>query len=273
MKGGARGEPDDDEASLDDISLTLIKALPRLFIKHQTDPSRISMVIVIPQLMNLGMYLEMRMMAAYETLWDDVSKQFMTQSSPDVIRHTVGTIKHLLGTTSLQNANQKKIADLEEELASALRDKVGGRTRPKTGGKRALETTILHGDEIAALNVLLYRVESLFNIRNLVSWAEDDDGGKEVRLLDIFTSLMERSKLGNSSEDKVRSFIAFRQHFSSIYTDDRGRYQGFMHLCAVEDKERSSRFFAIWCRETRPPPGIEAAKRLDHGSADRLCSG
>jgi cohesin complex subunit SA-1/2 len=39
----------------------LIKALPKLFAKHQTDLSRISEILLIPQLMNLELYLEMRM--------------------------------------------------------------------------------------------------------------------------------------------------------------------------------------------------------------------
>ena len=44
-----------------DITRELIKGLPRLFIKHQTDQNRIADVLVIPTLMNLDLYLEMRM--------------------------------------------------------------------------------------------------------------------------------------------------------------------------------------------------------------------
>jgi cohesin complex subunit SA-1/2 len=38
-----------------------MKALPRLFIKHQTDETRIAELLLIPPLMNLDLYLEMRM--------------------------------------------------------------------------------------------------------------------------------------------------------------------------------------------------------------------
>lgn len=51
----------DDEGVADDITRALIKGLPRLFIKHQTDESRISVVLQLPTLMNLDLYLEMRM--------------------------------------------------------------------------------------------------------------------------------------------------------------------------------------------------------------------
>jgi cohesin complex subunit SA-1/2 len=46
-----------------DITRALIKSLPRLFSKHQTDEARIAVVLSIPLLMNLDLYLEMRMTA------------------------------------------------------------------------------------------------------------------------------------------------------------------------------------------------------------------
>ncbi len=44
-----------------DITRALMKALPTLFIKYQTDPGRMSDVLQLVQVMNLDMYLEMRM--------------------------------------------------------------------------------------------------------------------------------------------------------------------------------------------------------------------
>lgn len=59
LMGPSQGE---DEAVASDITRALIKGLPRLFVKYQTDPGRMSDVLLLPQLMNLDMYLEMRMM-------------------------------------------------------------------------------------------------------------------------------------------------------------------------------------------------------------------
>ena len=39
-----------------------MKALPKLFVKHQTDESGMADVLLIPQLMNMDLYLEMRML-------------------------------------------------------------------------------------------------------------------------------------------------------------------------------------------------------------------
>jgi hypothetical protein len=44
-----------------DTTRALIKSLPGLFAKHQTDEARIAVVLSIPLLMNLDLYLEMRM--------------------------------------------------------------------------------------------------------------------------------------------------------------------------------------------------------------------
>lgn len=43
------------------MTRALIKGLPRLFAKHQTDSIRVADVLTIPQLMNVDLYLEMRM--------------------------------------------------------------------------------------------------------------------------------------------------------------------------------------------------------------------
>ena len=52
----------EEETVTSDVTRALIKGLPRLFIKYQTDEKRISDILSIPPLMNLDLYLEMRMM-------------------------------------------------------------------------------------------------------------------------------------------------------------------------------------------------------------------
>jgi len=53
----------EEDTVVSDITRALIKSLPRLFAKHQTDEARITVVLSIPLLMNLDLYLEMRMTA------------------------------------------------------------------------------------------------------------------------------------------------------------------------------------------------------------------
>ena len=141
------------------------------------------------------MYLEMRMVSAYESLWDDVTKQFMHYSFPLVVRRAVATIKHMLDTHSLANANAKKILELEEELGTALRDTIA---------TRDIETAVLREEEAKRIEGVALRVACLSSTRDMMTWMEDDEGGKQSRALDIFLVLLERAKLGRESEDKVR---------------------------------------------------------------------
>lgn len=50
-----------EDQVVSDITRALIKGLPRLFLKHQGDESRIADVLLLPSFMNLETYLEMRM--------------------------------------------------------------------------------------------------------------------------------------------------------------------------------------------------------------------
>lgn len=74
-----------------------MKGLPRLFIKYQTDEKRISDVLSIPPLMDLDLYLEMRMMnvcialAVSRLIFDSVTSDrlmvpFGTMSSSSFFR-------------------------------------------------------------------------------------------------------------------------------------------------------------------------------------------
>jgi len=129
-----------------------------LFIKYQTDASRIANVLLIPPLMNTELYLEMRMMTvscvfdafrsifhkypllvlyrfllllldwaalicdpqAYASLWDDITKQLLSYSAKCVLTSAVACITHFLSCPSLSNTNSTKILELEDELAAQL---------------------------------------------------------------------------------------------------------------------------------------------------------
>jgi cohesin complex subunit SA-1/2 len=56
----------EEDAVWNDLTRALIKGLPRLFIKYQTDKTRIAEVLVLPTLMNLDLYMEMRMLTVRE---------------------------------------------------------------------------------------------------------------------------------------------------------------------------------------------------------------
>ncbi|KAH7106865.1 hypothetical protein BKA62DRAFT_631828 [Auriculariales sp. MPI-PUGE-AT-0066] len=178
-----------------DITRTLINTFPRLFAKYQADERRICSILIIPQQLSLDLFLEMRMVSAYETLWDDVNKQFLTTSNPSVLSHAMDTIRHLQSATSLSNTNSLKILELEDELSSSLRDTVAGRDE--------LEITTFSDDEVHALTAIAMRINALFGFRDMTSWMEEDEGGKQSNAWDILSAIAERGGLGYKEEDQL----------------------------------------------------------------------
>ncbi|EJD02028.1 uncharacterized protein FOMMEDRAFT_124206 [Fomitiporia mediterranea MF3/22] len=191
--GAAAAKKGEEDVVGSDITRELINNLPSLIAKHQTDESRIANVLLIPELMNVDMYLEMRMITAYESLWDDVSKQFLTHSSALVLSNSMAAIRHFMEATSLSNTNSTKILELEDELASSLRDAVGGRNE--------LEVATFSDDEARTLGAICARLCALASSRDLTSWMEEDEGGKQSNAWDIICALAERGRLGYKEEE------------------------------------------------------------------------
>ncbi|KIL63611.1 hypothetical protein M378DRAFT_107004 [Amanita muscaria Koide BX008] len=190
--GGKKGE---EETVANDITRALIKGLPRLFIKHRADSRRIAEVLLLPTLMNLDLYLEMRMITSYASLWDDISKQFLSHSSLTVLSRAVSAIWYLLDATSLSNTNTTKMAELEEELSSTLHDAVGGREE--------IEVATFTEDEIITLGAICSRLAVLFGNRDMTQWMEEDEGGKQSNAWDIVSALSERGRLGYREEEMM----------------------------------------------------------------------
>lgn len=202
---------------MNDITRELIKGLPRLFLKHQTDQNRIADVLLIPPLLNLDLYLEMRMITVsmvdcfmlfvslnflviqgYASLWDDVTKQFLSHSSLNVLSHAMAAIRHFMDATSLSNTNSTKILELEDELSSALRDAVAGRDE--------IEVAAFTEDEVLSLGALCTRLTVLAGTRNMTAWIEEDEGGKQSSAWDIISALIERGRLGYKEEETVSGY-------------------------------------------------------------------
>ncbi|GAA5919670.1 hypothetical protein JCM1841_005220 [Sporobolomyces salmonicolor] len=184
-------QDDEDQAG---ISRAIIDALPRLFSKHQTFPARMIDILSIPRLVRLDMYLDLRMLTAYETLWDDVTKQFLMHTDPDVLDQAVRTIIHFLSATNLSNTNQTKSTELEETLVSALHHAVADKD---------IESSTFEEDELHTLTASVARVDKLSRVRNLAMSLNDNDGGKQTSAWEILDSLVNRGRLGYKEEARM----------------------------------------------------------------------
>ncbi|KAL0579193.1 cohesin complex subunit [Marasmius crinis-equi] len=204
----------EDETSAEPITQALIKALPPLFVKYQTDEHRIADVLTLPTLMNLEVYIEMRETSAYASLWSDVSKQFLTHTSPFVLTAAVHSMLYLLSNTSLSNTNSEQILELEDGLATSLRDAVAASpsptASPSKGGKpsnsrphRDIESTHFTEDEVITLSSVVLRLRMLISSRDLTSWIEENEGGKQSSAWDILSAISERGSLGIGGEEEM----------------------------------------------------------------------
>lgn len=101
-----------------------------------------------------------------------------------------------MDATSLSNTNSTKILELEDEIATSLRDAIAGREE--------LEVASFTEDEVLRLSAICARLAALIGIRDLTSWMEEDEGGKQSSAWDIVTALAERGRLGYKEEETVR---------------------------------------------------------------------
>jgi hypothetical protein len=117
----------------------------------------------------------------------------------------MATIRYLMDATSLSNANSTKILELEDELATALRDTVGGRDE--------IEVATLAEDEVLALGAHCSRIGVLFGVRNLTTWMEEDESGIQSSAWDIISALVERGRLGYKEEETVSFYCLLKITF------------------------------------------------------------
>jgi cohesin complex subunit SA-1/2 len=139
----------------------------------------------------------------------------MSHSSPTVLKHAVATIQHLSRTTSLANTNALKILELEDELATSVRQLIAGREE--------LDIVTFTEDEVHSLSAFVLRLHTLYGVRDMTGWMEEDDGGKVTRLVDTLSTLTERGRLGYKEEEMVSLVLVprFRLLTRNVVDDKR----------------------------------------------------
>ena len=125
----------------------------------------------------------------------------MSHSVAIVLNNAVTTIRYMMDATSLANTNSTKILELEEELATSLRDTLKGRDE--------LELASFDEDEILALTAICARLATLAGARDITAWMEEDEGGKQSSAWDILSAIAERGRLGYKEEEQVERVLKY----------------------------------------------------------------
>jgi hypothetical protein len=154
-------------------------------------------------------------------------KQLLSHTSSGVVTQAIATILHLMNATSLSNTNSTKILELDDELASSLRDVVGGRDE--------LEMATFTEDEVLSLTAICARLSTLSGRRDMTAWADEDEGGKQSSAWDILAALAERGRLGYKEEEMVGTTTDNQTDWTDIRVVD-GRTRPVLHdgTCHLE---------------------------------------
>ncbi|RKO93457.1 hypothetical protein BDK51DRAFT_37291 [Blyttiomyces helicus] len=86
-----------------EISRALVTILPRLLQKYAGEfegagVGRLVEIVMLVRLIDIGVYLELRMLKAYDALFEDLKRIFMTHSNPGVLAECAQTLRFLLGS-------------------------------------------------------------------------------------------------------------------------------------------------------------------------------
>ncbi|KAF9898482.1 hypothetical protein BX616_003964 [Lobosporangium transversale] len=111
-------EQQEDLAS--EVGRYCIEILPKLFLKYSVDPGRIRFVLVIPQLIPLNVYVDMRLLTDYEELVDDVIKAFKKHSDPSVLSTAAVTLRTMQGYEILRTSHEARIDALGASIVNTF---------------------------------------------------------------------------------------------------------------------------------------------------------
>ncbi|GAA5890955.1 hypothetical protein JCM8208_003106 [Rhodotorula glutinis] len=183
-----------DQEAIDEevanVGRALIEALPKLFSKNQAYSSRIIDILSLPRLISLELFLEGQQLSAYEALWDDVTKQLLKHTQPDLLDQAVRTLVTFLSAKDLSATNQIKLGELEETTIGALRTAAGD----------DVESASFSEDELHTLTACVARLVKLAAVHNISLAMEDTDDGKAASVLDILDGIFNRGRLGYKEE-------------------------------------------------------------------------
>ncbi|KAG9070787.1 hypothetical protein KI688_008327 [Linnemannia hyalina] len=119
LKDKAKLKAQQDEVA-NEVGRFCVGLLPQLFLKYGIDAVRVRSVLVIPQIVPLNVYLDMRMIAAYEDLVDEVVKVFKKHTEPSVLHTAAVTIRAFQGYEVLKTSHEAKIEALGASLLESF---------------------------------------------------------------------------------------------------------------------------------------------------------
>ena len=130
---------------------------------------------------------------AYETLWDDVTKQFLQHSDPLVLTAAMKAINHLCANASMVASNDIKSTEMEEAVFSSLRDGINGED---------VFSMSMDEDRLVSMQAFLLRLCLLLRSKDMTEAMSSEEGGQSSGW-EIVLAFVERGEVGYKEESKV----------------------------------------------------------------------
>lgn len=130
---------------------------------------------------------------AYDSLWDDIIKQFLQHTDQTVLTSAIQAINELTLNTSLANNNTAKLNELTETLFTSLRDAINGQD---------VSSMSIDDEEIETIQAIHFRLTLLGKSRDITEVMEDEEGGQSSGW-EIVCAFAERGELPYKDEAKV----------------------------------------------------------------------
>lgn len=172
-----------------------MNSISRLFAKHQTVPSKCMALLLLPQQVDLDLYLEMRQVTNYEQLWDDITRQFVNHNDLYLLEKAMDAINVLRSTQALSATNSEK--------ASALGTAVVDPLRQLLDGVDAVNATPIDKDTIRNLSSWLARLNLILKHWDVTSALTESDSENLPTVVESLNQIVERGQMGFDEEEKV----------------------------------------------------------------------
>lgn len=152
-------------------------------------------LLLLPQQMNLDLYLEMRQVTNYEQLWDDIIRQFVGHNDLYLLEKAMDAINALRSTQALSATNSEKASALEIAVVDTLRQLLDNID--------AVNATPVDQDTVQKLTPWLARLSLILKNWDAVSSLTDAGPENLPTVVESLNQLVERGRMGFQEEEKV----------------------------------------------------------------------
>ena len=120
-------------------ALHLVQLLPRLLRKFGANPAAASAVLRLGRILDLEVFQELRQDSTeFDSLLDDINKQFLSHADRNVLAEASGTLLHASTFEDLEEVTESKLQDLWEKTTATLRQNV----RAKVPQMKTIASTV-----------------------------------------------------------------------------------------------------------------------------------